>query len=206
MVPPTSSWGRTLGEELAVDRAPLAAVLVTLFQVDGETRVLLTRRADSLRSHTSQVSFPGGRLEEGELPVDGALREAREEVSLDPRLVTVVGWLHTLSTVAGSSTVVPIVGTLEEPAAGLVANPREVARVFDVSLAELLADGVFHEERWRVPDEIGDQILGRPPVRRGTFPVWFFDVAGDTVWGATARMLMELLCLVTGLDPATSVR
>ncbi len=190
-----------MGEELLVDRAPLAAVLVALFEVEGETRVLLTRRSESLRSHTSQVAFPGGRLEPGEAPADGALREAAEEVALEPELVHLVGWLHTLSTVAGRSTVVPLVGTLAAPPSGLVPNPREVARVFDVALAELLADGVFHEEHWSVPDRVGDQILGRPGLTEGYFPVWFFDVAGDTVWGATARMLMELLCLVLGLRP-----
>ena len=74
-------------------------------------------------------------------------------------------------------------------------NPAEVARVFDVPLADLAADGVFHEERWTVP---GRPVPGSAD---GSFPVWFFDVAGETVWGATARMLVELLCLVLGVAP-----
>jgi hypothetical protein len=66
-----------------------------------------------------------------------------------------------------------------------------VHRIFDVSLSEFVADGAFHEEWWSVPDRVDGS--GFP---ESEFPVWFFDVADETVWGATARTLMELLCLV----------
>ncbi|HXQ90344.1 MAG TPA: CoA pyrophosphatase [Acidimicrobiales bacterium] len=172
-----------------------AAVLVALFERDGETRVVLTRRAAHLRTHTGEVSFPGGRLDGGETPESGALREAVEEVGLDPAAVETVGRLTTLTTFSSGATITPVVGTLRsEPR--LVANPHEVEHVFDVSLAELAADGVFREERWVVP--------GRPmPVvdagEDGSFPVTFFELPDDTVWGATARMLVELLRLVLGV-------
>jgi hypothetical protein len=69
-----------------------------------------------------------------------------------------------------------------------------VARVFDVALADLAADGVFAEELWAVPGRIGaDGLPG------GEFPVWFFHAAGEVVWGATARVLSELLCAVFGV-------
>jgi hypothetical protein len=68
-----------------------------------------------------------------------------------------------------------------------------VDRIFDVALADLVADGVFHEEWWAVPERSG------PGFPDGEFPVWFFDVADETVWGATARTLMELLCIVLGV-------
>ena len=76
-----------------------------------------------------------------------------------------------------------------------------MARVFDVALADLLADGVWAEELWAVPGRQG--IDGQPG---GEFPVWFFSVAGETIWGATARVLTELLCVVlagarTGAPP-----
>jgi len=172
-----------------------AAVLVALFERDGETRVVLTRRAAHLRTHTGEVSFPGGRLDGGETPEDGARREAAEEVGLDPDAVEVVGRLTSLSTFSSSSTITPVVAVLHGGPA-LVANPHEVAHVFDVALAELAADGVFREERWVVP--------GRPwPAPGddgdGSFPVWFFELPDDTVWGATARMLVELLRLVLGV-------
>ena len=67
--------------------------------------------------------------------------------------------------------------------------------MFDVALSELAADGVFHEEWWSAPGR-----RRRAGVPDGEFPVWFFEVAGETVWGATARTLVELLCLVLGVD------
>ena len=174
-------------ERVTVDGIPdpgaPAAVLVPLFEEGGEARVVLTRRAAHLRSHRGEVSFPGGRLDEGEAAADGALREAAEEVGLDPTGIEVVGELTKLGTVSSGTTITPVVGILPGRPA-LAANPTEVEHVFDVALAELADPAVFHEERWEIP--------GRGP----RFPVWFFELPGDTVWGATARMLVELLRLV----------
>jgi len=177
-----------------------AAVLVPLFEEEGEARVVLTVRSDQLRSHQGEVAFPGGRLDGDEGVVAGALREASEEVGLDTGSVTVIGELSATPTVSSGTVMTPVVATL--PARpGLRANPDEVERVFDVALCELAADDVFTEEWWSVP--------GRPAATGlpdGEFPVWFFDVAGETVWGATARTLVELLCLVLGVDVPTSLR
>jgi hypothetical protein len=85
-----------------------------------------------------------------------------------------------------------VVGALPGPPR-LVANPHEVEHVFDVSLAELAADGVFREERWVVPGRVLP-VVGAG--EDGSFPVSFFELPDDTVWGATARMLVELLRLV----------
>ena len=168
-----------------------AAVLVALFEDVGETRVVLTRRAAHMRTHTGEVSFPGGRLDAGETPEHGALREAGEEIGLDAP-VELVGRLTTLATFSSSSVITPVVGVLSSVPA-LAPDPGEVEHAFDVSLAELAADDVFREERWVIP--------GRPmPVvdagADGSFPVWFFELPHDTVWGATARVLVELLRLV----------
>jgi 8-oxo-dGTP pyrophosphatase MutT (NUDIX family) len=170
-----------------------AAVLVPLFEEDGETRVLLTVRSGQLRSHRGEVAFPGGRLEAGETNQQGALREAYEEVGLDPGLVTVIGHLSSLPTVSSNTLMTPVVGTLPgRPAT--VASPAEVARIFDVALSELVEDGAFREEWWAVPGRPGaDGTLG------GEFPVWFFTAGGEIIWGATARVLTELLCLVLGV-------
>jgi 8-oxo-dGTP pyrophosphatase MutT (NUDIX family) len=152
--------------------------------------VILTVRSDRLRSHQGEVAFPGGRLEAGEGVVAGALRESYEEVGLDPGVVTVIGRLTPMPTLSSNTVMTPVVGTLEGRPA-LLANPTEVERIFDVALNELVADGVFHEEWWSVP--------GRPAVPGspdGEFPVWFFEVAGETVWGATARTLVELVSSV----------
>jgi 8-oxo-dGTP pyrophosphatase MutT (NUDIX family) len=176
------------------DEGPASAVLVPLFEEHGETRVVLTRRSGRLRSHTREVSFPGGRNEPGEDAVTAARRESLEEIGLDPAEVEVVGWLHPLMTFASGSFIVPVVGTLGRRPV-VVPNPAEVERVFDVALADLLVDGVFHEELWLLPPSVAG------PAGDGWRPLWFFDVAGETVWGATARMLV---CVTLGLPVPSS--
>ena len=178
-----------VGEMPAPASTVNAGVLAALFEEDGEARLVLTRRSTGLRTHKGQVSFPGGRLEEGENAVAAALREAFEEVDLDPCLVTTVGWLHPVLTMVSSSFILPVLGTMDGRP-HLVANPSEVERIFDVSLAELADPAIFHEERWRFPGRV---IAGSDD---NSFPVWFFEVAGELIWGATARMLHELLDLV----------
>ena len=165
-----------------------------LFEEAGETRVVLTRRSTRLRSHKGEVSFPGGRINEAEDAPAAALREASEEVALDPDSATLVGWLHPVLTFATGSHITPVVATLPRRPT-LQASPAEVDRVFDVALAELAADGVFHEERWTIPGHLV------PESADGSFPVWFYEAAGELIWGATARMLTELLCLVLGVAP-----
>jgi 8-oxo-dGTP pyrophosphatase MutT (NUDIX family) len=146
------------------------------------------------------VAFPGGKLDRGEGIDDGARREAFEEVGLDPALVTVVGHLSSLPTVSSNTLMTPVVALLDGRPATTPA-PDEVSRVFDVALRDLLADGVFAEEWWAAPGRPG--IDGLPG---GEFPVWFFSVAGETVWGATARVLTELLCLVVGVPGPSAAR
>jgi len=177
-----------------------AAVLVALFEEAGQARVLLTVRSSRLRSHQGEVAFPGGKLDPDEGIDDGARREAFEEVGLDPSLVTVVGHLTAMPTVSSNTLMTPVVAVLDQRPVTAPA-PDEVSRVFDVALHELLADGVFAEELWAVPGRHGAD--GRPG---GEFPVWFFSVAGETVWGATARVLTELLCLVLGVAVPSSAR
>lgn len=176
---------KPLGEPVAYAPLPgkAAAVLAAMFEEDGEARVVLTRRASHLRSHTGEVSFPGGRIEDGEDAVAAALREAWEEVALDTSALEVVGTLTPISTLAATSGITPIVGFLPERPA-VKADPNEVEFVFDVSLAQLLADGVFAEERWDTPWGDDRQIN-------------FFYLSHDIIWGATARILRELLELVT---------
>jgi 8-oxo-dGTP pyrophosphatase MutT (NUDIX family) len=184
-------WRRLLPAGASTDDASAAAVLVALFEEGGEARVVLTRRSAELRTHRGQVSFPGGRLDEGEDASGAALREAREEIGLDPGAVRVVAWLHPLFTLNATSFVLPVVGVLGERPS-LVANPDEVARVFDVALADLVDEGAFREETW---DPYEAFSTAGPQARR----IWFFDVADERVWGATARILHELALLTLGI-------
>ena len=166
-----------------------SGVLAALFEERGEARLVLTRRSTSMRTHRGEVSFPGGRLDEGEDPASAALREAHEEVGLDPSSVTTVGWLHPVMTMVSASLILPVVATVAERP-HLVPSPTEVERVFDVTLAELADPAIFHEERWRIPGRV---IQGSVD---DSFPVWFFEISGEMIWGATARMIHELLSVV----------
>ncbi len=166
-----------------------AGVLAALFEEEGEARVILTRRSSGLRTHKGEVSFPGGRANEGEEPAAAARREAQEEVGLDPDLLTMVGWLHPVTTLASPSLIMPVIAVLPDRP-HLVASPHEVDRVFDVALAELADPAIFHEERWQVPG----RIIPRSP--DNSFAVRFFEVSGEMIWGATARLLSELINIV----------
>lgn len=170
-----------------------SAVLVALFEHEGETHVILTRRARHLRHHRGEVALPGGRSEPGESPLDTALREAHEEVGIESSMVRPMAWLSPLVTFASGSAIWPVVGVLERQPE-LIIDPNEVERAFSVSLAALLADGAFLEERWRRRERrVGVDDDGFVEIR-------FFAVPGDLIWGATARVLTELLCLATGVD------
>jgi 8-oxo-dGTP pyrophosphatase MutT (NUDIX family) len=163
-----------------------AAVLCALFDEARQAHLVLTRRSSELRSHAHQVAFPGGRIDPGEMPLDAALREAREEVGLDPSTVQILGELTQLCTMANPAPITPYVAALPTRPV-LRPNPAEVERAFTVPLVELIDPDVYHEELWMFPD--------------GTErSMHFFELFGDTVWGATARMLRELLDVVVAGD------
>lgn len=178
-----------------------SAVLACFWEHEGATEVLLTRRSGHLRAHRGEVSFPGGRCDPGETPVEAALREAYEEVALDPATVEVLGELDHLMTVTSRSFIVPFVAVLPGRPEGLVPSPAEVDTVLFVPVDELLLDEVYREElwTWTTPPAWAD----RGQVER---PIFFFELVGDTVWGATAAMLRQLLGLAlqlpTGIDHA----
>ena len=166
-----------------------SAVLAPLYLGEDGPAVVLTRRAAHLRNHRGEVSFPGGRQEDHDVDlVATALREAHEEIRLAPETVEVVGRLDRLGTFVSQSMIHPFVGLLPGRPHDLVADPGEVEHILHVPLADLLDPDAFHEEIWRFPDG-NDRALV------------FFEVVGDTIWGATARMLRQLLSAALGLDP-----
>ncbi len=162
-----------------------SAVLVALFEGDAGAEVLLTRRGQHLRSHKGEVCFPGGRQDPGETAVQTALREAFEEVLLVPEAVSIVGELDQMATLGSYSHIFPIVGRLAMRP-DLTAGTSEVDRIFTVPLTELLRADTFREERWM----------------RGDDPwfVTFFELDDETIWGATARILRDLLVLALARD------
>lgn len=162
----------------AAPDARAAAVLVPVFERDGEAHLVLTKRPEWMPSHGGEIAFPGGKAHDGESLEGAALREAHEEVGLDPTAVEIVAQLHGLATMASVFSITPFVGLIEH-LAPLRADPGEVDAVLEVPISELLADGVFREERWRIFDNDRS--------------VYFFDLHGETVWGATARILTIFL-------------
>jgi 8-oxo-dGTP pyrophosphatase MutT (NUDIX family) len=160
-----------------------SAVLVVLADGPDGPEVLLTRRSWQMRTHRGEVSFPGGRVDEGETMSEAALREAHEEVGLDPSLVTLRGELDHIHTWVSRSYIVPKVATVPDRL-DLSARTMEVDRVLWVPLREFTRVGTYRSERW------GD----RPP----DFVLHFFELDDETVWGATARILVDLLTRTLG--------
>ena len=156
-----------------------AAVLMPFFERHGEAVVVLTKRPDHMPSHRGEIAFPGGKRDDTDPDLRfTALREAHEEIGLDPDDVEVVGEMEPYGTLSSRFAIVPFVGLLAAPPR-YVADTNEVDRILEVPVSELLADGAHHEERW-----------GIGPVDR---PVHFFELEDETVWGATAGMLARFL-------------
>jgi len=166
----------------------VSAVLLALVDGPRGAEVLLTRRTEHLSSHRGEISFPGGRLDEGEDVVSAARREADEEVGIDPSSVRVVARLSPISTFVSRSFIVPVVATIEQRPE-LRPNPSEVDRAFWTPLVELVRADTFDWEWWT--------FSRRDDTER---PMFFFHLDDETVWGATARLLHELLCVVHGAN------
>ncbi|MBV8951073.1 MAG: CoA pyrophosphatase [Actinobacteria bacterium] len=167
-----------------------AAVLLPVFEEAREARIILTKRPETMPSHQGEIAFPGGthQPDVDESLRDAALREAKEEIGLDPETVDVVGELDSLPTFASRFTIAPFVGLLEGRPV-IRADPFEVVAVFDVALSELLDPEVYREERWDMtPEGVAPQ-LDRS--------VHFYLLPGETVWGATARILTGFLSHLT---------
>lgn len=165
-----------------------ASVLVPLVPRQDGLRVLLTRRTEHLRDHAGQISFPGGRAEpEDPSPVHTALREAQEEVGLDPARVQILGQMPTYTTVTRYS-VTPVVALLD-PAHTLKLDAFEVADTAEVPLDFLMTPA--HHRRHRFEwDGQQRQFLSMPWSPSPQQPdAWF-------IWGATAAMLRNFYHLL----------
>ena len=158
-------------------RLKCAAVLVPLLWQDDQWNLLFTRRTDHVESHKGQVSFPGGGCDEGEVtPEETALREAQEEIGLDPKGVRILGRLANMITIT-SFHVTPVVGVIEWPTVFIVGQ-HEVERIFTIPLY-WLADT---RNRWE---------FTMPGRSRGLIAFHPYD--GELLWGATARMTVDFL-------------
>ena len=171
-------------DEIFVPRGSLvrAAVLVPI--VDrGQACLAFAKRTERVATHKGQIGFPGGVITVSDpSPLDAALRECEEEVGLPRRMVEPLGALDDTATVATQFVITPFVGLVTEP---VLWQPdgEEIEKVLEIPYAALLDRGCFRSETWI-----------RDGVERA---MYFFDYQGETVWGATARILKEYLDLLT---------
>lgn len=164
------------------ERVPVpAAVLVPLVNRPSGLQVLLTQRTAHLNDHAGQISFPGGRVDAGDVDrIDTALREAEEETGLPRTRVEVLGFLPDYDIMTGFR-VTPVVGWVEPPFP-LAPDPFEVAEIFEVPLNFLL-DPANHRRNSRTVDDCTRHFYSMP---------W----EGRNIWGATAGMLHSLYRLL----------
>jgi len=161
-----------------------AAVLVPIQEREDGDYLVLTQRAEKLNHHSGQVAFPGGRVDAGDHgEMAAALREAQEEIGMDPRCVRILGRLDQV-TAAYSFVVTPFVGLIPSPYEFRL-NPSETAAVFSVPLPELLKPSCV---------SVDDRLSSRGE------PIYHFQYDGWDIWGATARIIVQLLELVYGYE------
>lgn len=174
-----------------LERPRRAAVLVPIIDDGGPLRLLLTRRTEDLPTHAGQVAFPGGLVEPGEDdPATTALREAEEEIGLPAEAVEILGLLDDFPTRTGTVAVTPVVGVVRRLPA-LRARDAEVARIFDVPVADLM-----QSDRWTWREE---------PRGDARLRVYYFLHEGETLWGLSARIVLHLL-EVSALGPPVPLR
>ncbi|MBX2816474.1 MAG: CoA pyrophosphatase [Saprospiraceae bacterium] len=162
------------------DNPRQAAVLIAIHPFEGNQHIILIERVTKKSDiHSGQISLPGGKFELDDLDLEQcALREAEEEVGLDPHLVQMVGPLSPLYIPVSNFEVFPFVGYCEEPLK-LTPQYSEVAAIHRIALQDLLESDAKQKDHQVRPDVILPDI-------------WHFDVGGLFVWGATAMILNEL--------------
>ena len=154
----------------------LAAVLAPIV-LEPEPSLIFTVRAAALSRHAGEISFPGGLQDPGERLAETALREAHEEIGLDPSLPRLLGALPPVHTFVSGILVVPFVGTLER-SPSLIVNGGEIDEVLTFGIASLAA--AERAVRYDRPDG-------------GVWRGFAYELGGHTVWGATGSMLHSLL-------------
>jgi 8-oxo-dGTP pyrophosphatase MutT (NUDIX family) len=169
--------------------ARIAAVLLPLFEQDGQIFLAFIRRATTLRSHSGEIAFPGGSVDPGDTSiVMTALREAQEEIGLDPARVEVLGLLSPVFTVVSNFLITPVVAFLPQGLGELHLQASEVHELLLAPLQGLADPAIVHTEQWTRDNR--------------TRLVYFYDYASYRIWGATGRMLNAFLETIDGLSLA----
>jgi 8-oxo-dGTP pyrophosphatase MutT (NUDIX family) len=162
--------------------ARLAAALVLLYPGDNGVAIPLTVRASTLARHAGQISLPGGAADPGETIAQAALREASEEIGIDPAQVRVLGVLTPVHVLVSGFTLHPVVG-VTDARPPFQAAPGEVDEIVEVRLEDLR-----DASRIRTGTHLREGVAIEYP---------YFDLSGHRVWGATAMVLGEFICLLS---------
>jgi len=180
-------------ERACIDEPGLirAAVLIPLFKKQGEYHVLLTRRTDKVGTHKGQISFPGGKRDEGEDLLCTALREAREEMGIAEKDVRILGELDDMCTISSDFCIAPFVGLIPYPYPFRI-NRHEIEEIIEVPLSVFLDETKFREE---LRSRNGEMVS-----------VFFYQHDEHTIWGATARILKQLMDLISQEDRKSESR
>lgn len=161
--------------------ARTAGALLLLYPGEHGVAVPLTVRASTLTRHAGQISLPGGATEPGETLAEAALREASEEIGIDPAAVRILGELTPVHVIVSGFTLHPVVG-VTDTRPPFQAAPDEVAEIVEVRLEELR-----DASRIRTGVRVREGVAVEYP---------YFDLCGHHVWGATAMVLGEFVCLL----------
>jgi len=161
------------------DKGVPAAVLIPIYNKEGEYHLLFTKRTEMVKDHKGQISFPGGAYEErDETLLNTALRECTEEIGLSSEGVEVLGELDDFLTRGSGYIVSPFISTIPWPHS-LKIYPKEVEEIVDVPISALLDNSCVRQEAELVDGEIVNQ--------------YFYNYQGKVIWGATARILKQFL-------------
>jgi 8-oxo-dGTP pyrophosphatase MutT (NUDIX family) len=185
-LPPETGLEDYLKSGIYPEPPRLAAVLIPFVRIDHSWHILFTRRTNDLPEHSGQVAFPGGRADPGDAsPEETALREAHEEIGLNPSSVRILGRMKSFLTITNYK-VMPVVGSVPWPFQVRLARV-EVSRIFTIPF-EWLADRSNHE------------ILQRAlPAPHHSIPVIYFKpYDGEVLWGVSAYIMINLLEILTG--------
>ncbi|MFM7022779.1 MAG: NUDIX hydrolase [Flavobacteriales bacterium] len=160
------------------EKPKTACVLILIYPVNNIPHLVLMRRPSYDGHHSGQISFPGGKHENDESYDYTALREAKEELSIVPEKVEIIGELSTLFIPPSNFEVLPFIGiTKERPL--FAKDPKEVDEIIEIDLPYILSDSSIKERQMTLAAEFD-------------FNVPYFDIKDQVVWGATAMILFEL--------------
>jgi 8-oxo-dGTP pyrophosphatase MutT (NUDIX family) len=155
-----------------------SAVLVPIYNKEGQCHILFTQRTDNVKEHKGQISFPGGARQDGESLLDTALRESQEEVGLSPKDVEILGELDDTATLTSNFVVTPFVGVIPWPN-NIRADGWETKEIIEVPIVALLDKKAWEDK---------NEVIGGKPVTS-----YFYHYGDRVIWGATARILRQFL-------------